>query len=870
MKIMCKFKIICISMILFLVQSLFSCASSEERNLQNRAIENFKIIKLLLEKERQQGKDIKDIAKLLEESHHLIKEKSWVEANKQLNHILYMFNTRHSKSQKIAFTKLRLIRNMVELRVSEGKDIKEILPLMERAIHLLKNQFEFEEASNILDRILSVLREGKPEEERRELTPFTPDTVQRMFRKVKLLIEIREMEGEDMTPIKQVAQETLKLAVQKRDIKGTFFSLRKILDNLESRVDSESIEMTGQKAENTVKELNEEFFKEFRLKSPSNDEYMKSGFYHWAMAKIYYDNNQLNLASKEMKSALNQIKKSSPANINDLPPQKLKTETENFQKNPGKVVPPDNKGAYIGYWGDPYVGEKNGFYKNTNSHAAIIYDDATWYNYRDNYYAFNNLFDFNESIFIRESFSKGINPLIANFEGMADIYFQHRSIFALAWTPGLGGYGEYSEYFRYKKAPHLDDIINGGWDPYIINMAQEIKKWGKPVMLELHYEFNADTQTTGGPNAFGPDGETNFFDICNPDLVYEKFLHPEIISRMFLADTQKSLSDPTYIIYDCDDLYDKYGSHQIPDGPERARDMLRHVHDVFDQLDVTNVTWFAHSIGNYGSPSDRKAHLWNKLDYYWPGDNYIDWVGTSAYYTSVKDDPLEIDIVKDTGTFHAAVSWFYKLYNNSKWKNKPVMLVEFGYKGEGGQQETIKKIFGDYLINEFPAIKGVIFGNREPPRHFGAYPGEKEVWEKYINTNSYYAQYLQFNADYTAPGKISDFKADVHEKDIIFTWTAPGDDGYNGTVSYYIIKYRENPQDYSGGGKKDFTKEPWTLWSRYETKDIEGEPKPVQEGKPQKMILSGFPKGTYYFGIQSVDDVPYNSQISNIVKVIIK
>ena len=72
--------------------------------------------------------------------------------------------------------------------------------------------------------------------------------------------------------------------------------------------------------------------------------------------------------------------------------------------------------------------EKNSFYNNTNSHAAIIYDDATWYNYRDNYYAFNNLFDFNESIFIRESFSKGTNPLITNFEATVGIYFRLKSI----------------------------------------------------------------------------------------------------------------------------------------------------------------------------------------------------------------------------------------------------------------------------------------------------------------------------------------------------------------------------------------------------------------------------------------------------------
>ena len=195
----------------------------------------------------------------------------------------------------------------------------------------------------------------------------------------------------------------------------------------------------------------------------------------------------------------------------------------------------------------------------------------------------------------------------------------------------------------------------------------------------------------GGPKAFGKDGETEFIDICNPDLVIKKILHPEEVFKMVIEDTKISLSEPTNIVYDCNDLYDKYGDPKIPDGPERVRDMWRYVHDIFDQVGVTNVTWFAHSIGNYGVPFDRRAHLWNKLDYYWPGYNYIDWVGVSCYYASVNRNPLEIDIQKNTSSFHTAISWFYKALNESKWKDKPVMLAEFVYNGWGGEQETIKK-----------------------------------------------------------------------------------------------------------------------------------------------------------------------------------
>ncbi|HBU08266.1 MAG TPA: hypothetical protein DEA99_03530 [Candidatus Omnitrophica bacterium] len=87
---------------------------------------------------------------------------------------------------------------------------------------------------------------------------------------------------------------------------------------------------------------------------------------------------------------------------------------------------------------------------------------------------------------------------------------------------------------------------------------------------------------------------------------------------------------------------------------------------------------------------------------------------------------------------------------------------------------------------------------------------------------------------------------------------------------YYIIKYRARPIDDTGGLIKDFRSQPWRIWSRYETKDIEGELKPALAGKRQYMeiaISSLSPSKAYYFGIQSVDDAPYNSRISNIAEI---
>ena len=134
-----------------------------------------------------------------------------------------------------------------------------------------------------------------------------------------------------------------------------------------------------------------------------------------------------------------------------------------------------------------------------------------------------------------------------------------------------------------------------------------------------------------------------------------------------------------------------------------------------------------------------------------------------------------------------------------------------------------------------------------------------------VTDNPYYIQYPEFYPDYIAPAKINDLSSKVDGNKVILSWTAPGDDGDVGKVQYYILKYRTMKSE----DGIDFTKEPYRLWSRYETKDVEGEPEPQPTGTKQNIELE-LPMGDYYFGIQSVDDALYNSPISNIVEAQIK
>ena len=78
-----------------------------------------------------------------------------------------------------------------------------------------------------------------------------------------------------------------------------------------------------------------------------------------------------------------------------------------------------------------------------------------------------------------------------------------------------------------------------------------------------------------------------------------------------------------------------YGDPNKPDGPERFVDAYRHIIDLSRQAGADNITWFFHLDADEEPQED-----WNRFENYYPGDNYIDWVGISVYGALSKKDEL--------------------------------------------------------------------------------------------------------------------------------------------------------------------------------------------------------------------------------------
>jgi hypothetical protein len=112
---------------------------------------------------------------------------------------------------------------------------------------------------------------------------------------------------------------------------------------------------------------------------------------------------------------------------------------------------------------------------------------------------------------------------------------------------------------------------------------------------------------------------------------------------------------------------------------------------------------------------------------------------------------------------------------------------------------------------------------------------------------------IVLSPDTIPPGKIEDLGAvpgqDAGEVEL--EWTAPGDDGSNGTASYYDIRYTNTTLDENN-------------WSS--ATSVLNPPIPIAGGETQTFTVSNLTDGQiYHFGIKSYDEADNESVLSNVV-----
>jgi beta-mannanase len=173
---------------------------------------------------------------------------------------------------------------------------------------------------------------------------------------------------------------------------------------------------------------------------------------------------------------------------------------------------------------------------------------------------------------------------------------------------------------------------------------------------------------------------------------------------------------------------DEYGERGVPDGPERFRDAFRRIISVFRARGADDVTWVFH-IAQRGAPPE----AWNSASYYYPGDEWIDWIGASVYGPGESFDK----IMKRVYPGLCALS-----------PSKPIALLEIGAAGSG-KTEWTRETYAAINSGKYPRLKAVAWWNklRKPdgtpsgleidstPEHLSAYRDgvrdftEEPVWK---------------------------------------------------------------------------------------------------------------------------------------------
>jgi hypothetical protein len=141
-----------------------------------------------------------------------------------------------------------------------------------------------------------------------------------------------------------------------------------------------------------------------------------------------------------------------------------------------------------------------------------------------------------------------------------------------------------------------------------------------------------------------------------------------------------------------------YGDASYPDGPERFRDAYRHIINLFRTEGVKHVTWFFHP--DIQRLPDKE---WNSAKYYYPGDEYIDWIGLSVYGVQRDNAPWIY--------FSKALERRHMLIDEITDK-KPIALLEFAVTDNhagGSKSAWLEDAFSSILYNPYFDFKAISY-----------------------------------------------------------------------------------------------------------------------------------------------------------------
>ena len=141
------------------------------------------------------------------------------------------------------------------------------------------------------------------------------------------------------------------------------------------------------------------------------------------------------------------------------------------------------------------------------------------------------------------------------------------------------------------------------------------------------------------------------------------------------------------------DWYPWSGSSNAKE-PDRYVAAWRRVHDLFEAEGATNAVWV-------WSPNadDVPSATWNHFSRYYPGDDYVDWVGIDGYNWGTTRS------WSSWRSFRSIVSRIYKAYAD----RKPIMVAETSSAEQGGSKAAWIADARRAITEDLPSIAALVW-----------------------------------------------------------------------------------------------------------------------------------------------------------------
>lgn len=210
------------------------------------------------------------------------------------------------------------------------------------------------------------------------------------------------------------------------------------------------------------------------------------------------------------------------------------------------------------------------------------------------------------------------------------------------------------------------DILEGKLDDYFKFNFKLLASTKAATMVGLLNNFDRLTVAT----AFGANGRTPYYFLSDPKLRSLSEDKQEI-------EVAKSLRKGSLLKDTGAELRKYYGDPTIPDGPERVRDAWSHIHSLIIETGANCISLYS-TVGAYYGNTKAVTNLgllnvgaqeWNKLEYYFPGDKIIDWIG-------IRTDEDEQSAGASNPDLAEVIGPFIMQARISPWNTTPILLCD--------------------------------------------------------------------------------------------------------------------------------------------------------------------------------------------------